>query len=128
MEVLTVKEVAQYLKASPSWVYGNAGELGASKIGGKLIFTKQGVDYAISRGQEVASNGNGKGQEAHKLTQNQKGRNGLGKRRAQEAEIWRGDESRHGLHYFLQSLSGLCDKENEQEGVRGKSGDLPEDM
>ena len=36
--ILSPEEVAQYLRKSLSWVYKNAGLLGARKLGGSLFF------------------------------------------------------------------------------------------
>ena len=38
IEILCVKDVAEYLKKSPSWVYKNFKLLGGAKIGGSVFF------------------------------------------------------------------------------------------
>ena len=47
-DILTVKEVAQYLRKSTSWVYRHQQELGASKLGGSLLFRKVRIDGRLS--------------------------------------------------------------------------------
>jgi len=60
MTVLDPKDVSKILGKSLNWVYSNAKELGASRIGGSLFFTKEGIEDAIQRGKAVAGNGNGR--------------------------------------------------------------------
>ena len=40
--IMTVEEVAEYLRKSPSWVYKNWRKLGGVKLGGSLMFSRQG--------------------------------------------------------------------------------------
>lgn len=44
-EILTVKEVAEYLGKSKSWVYKHQEKLGVRKLGGSLFFPKEGELY-----------------------------------------------------------------------------------
>ena len=46
-DVITVKDVARVIKKSPGWCYKNAAVLGASKIGGSLIFRLSAVIEAL---------------------------------------------------------------------------------
>ena len=53
--VLKPVEIADMLGKSKTWVYRNALELGASRIGGSWIFTQEGLENALQRGKEVES-------------------------------------------------------------------------
>jgi len=50
-DILTVAEVAEKFQKSPGWVYANAAKLGASKIGGSIIFPKSAVIAALENAQ-----------------------------------------------------------------------------
>ena len=47
MTLITAKKVAKTLQKSLNWVYDHALDLGAKRIGGSWIFTKEGLDHAI---------------------------------------------------------------------------------
>lgn len=51
-ELLTVQEVANYLKKSPSWVYRRLrdGELPAHKVGGTWRFSQRALERWIQNG------------------------------------------------------------------------------
>ena len=53
LEVLTSEEVASVLRRSRSWVLANAAALGASRIGGSWIFTKEGLNRALLRSRSM---------------------------------------------------------------------------
>ena len=55
LNFLTIKEVAEVMKVSTGWVRCHADKLGGSRIGSKLIFTQEGINHAVQRGQEVES-------------------------------------------------------------------------
>ena len=54
MTVISAKDIANRLKVSLGWVYAHAPELGASRIGGKWIFTEEGLINAYKTGRELA--------------------------------------------------------------------------
>ena len=56
LNTLTLKEVADMLKASTSWVRLHFVQLGGFKIGSKIFFTEEGISNAIQRLQELESN------------------------------------------------------------------------
>ena len=58
--VLKPADVAEYFGKSVKWVYRHSKELGASRIGGSIFFTWEGIEDAIQRGQDVARSRNGK--------------------------------------------------------------------
>ncbi|MBW2307529.1 MAG: helix-turn-helix domain-containing protein [Deltaproteobacteria bacterium] len=102
MIVLTPQEIARRLKKSVRWVYTHARELGAAKIGGSWIFTQEGLDDAIQRGQEMAWDAHASRQKASSLISNQKGCCRLGKREAKRIAVWREKAAqRHGLDDLL---------------------------
>lgn len=45
--VISLAEVVRRMGKSRAWVYRHADELGASRIGGALIFTEEGLAHAI---------------------------------------------------------------------------------
>jgi len=65
MTVISPEEVATILRKSLSWVYAHASQLGASRIGGSLIFTREGLDYAFEKGKNLASQGHGQRKKVH---------------------------------------------------------------
>jgi hypothetical protein len=63
IDILTVDEVAEKFKKSPGWVYANAQKLGASKIGGSIIFSRSALIEALENARlksKEANKGNGK--------------------------------------------------------------------
>lgn len=57
MTVISPTEVAIILKKSLSWVYAHASELGASRIGGSLIYTMEGIVHAFEEGKGLVNQG-----------------------------------------------------------------------
>ena len=57
--VISPVEVSNLLRKSIKWVYANAHQLGAAKIGGSIIFTREGLEYALACGKQVDRPGNG---------------------------------------------------------------------
>ena len=96
-KILSVKEVATYLKASTSWVYAYAPELGGAKIGGTWFFTEEGVDDALSKWQEMASTYHASGAEAYKTVRDEKGSSAVGKRKTKKTQNLRKLAAEHGL-------------------------------
>ena len=78
MQVITPKIIAEQLNKSTSWVYKNAANLGAAFIGGSWIFTQEGLENAIQRGQEMARELNASREEIHKVIPDQERSNKLG--------------------------------------------------
>ncbi|MDH4317123.1 MAG: hypothetical protein OEV64_01915 [Desulfobulbaceae bacterium] len=78
MQVITVQTIAKQLNKSTSWVYKNAANLGAAFIGGSWIFTQEGLENAIQRGQEMAREHNASRNEIHENFPDQKRGNELG--------------------------------------------------
>jgi hypothetical protein len=102
MDILTAKEISIRLKKSLKFVYANAHVLGGVKIGGSWIFTQEGFENALQRGISMASQSYIQRTTAHKPSQNKKGRNRLGKRKASGVEEERETlASRAGFTDFL---------------------------
>ena len=56
LNFLTIKEVAEMMKVSTSWVRLHFVQLGGFKIGSKIFFTEEDLRNAIQRRCELASN------------------------------------------------------------------------
>jgi len=65
MTVIFPQDIATKLGVSVSWVYGHSADLGASLIGGKLIFTQEGLEDAYEKGKELARARQGKRADIH---------------------------------------------------------------
>ena len=50
--LLTAQEVAERLQASRHWVYRHAGKLGGIKAGGKMRFTREGLERYLARNRK----------------------------------------------------------------------------
>jgi hypothetical protein len=105
-DILTVEEVAQYLRKSPSWVYKHWQALGGRKIGGSLIFPGKENLYErlFSEGQGVALRLHPEGNQTHKVLVQTKTRcekSGSRKERRNNqpsnADVIGDDPNRHGL-------------------------------
>lgn len=102
-EIMTVEEVAQYLRMSTSWVYKNWQELGGRKLGGSLFFPGKENLYerlfCKRQGMEVRLHP--QGDQVHRnLVQNQsqgKNRRGVKKKGAEQPRTGTGSPNRHGL-------------------------------
>ena len=102
MKVLSSEEVSIQLKKSLRWVYHNAGDLGAARIGGSWIFTEEGLENALQRGQEVARLRDAQRTEASRVVSIQKGRARMGGGETAGAEKERQElAKRHGFDSFL---------------------------
>ncbi len=108
-DILTIEEVAQYLRKSPSWVYKHWKILGGVKLGGSILFpSKEELQERLfGKGQGVSVRFHPPGDQAHgSLVQNKKrGKGGRGKKTGGSVEPANGrgggeigeDPSRHGL-------------------------------
>jgi hypothetical protein len=56
MTVITWQEIREHLRmtVSRAWVYAHWRDLGATKIGGKVIFTREGLNNALQGSGEMA--------------------------------------------------------------------------
>jgi len=98
MIILSPKEIAKKLKKSLRWVYSNAANLGAARIGGSWIFTEEGLIDGLQRGQEISRNSIPSGQKVHVFAGNKKGREKLGDRKKEGTETdLKEAAERHGL-------------------------------
>ena len=50
--LLTAQEVAERLQTSRHWVYRHAGKLGGIKAGGKMRFTREGLERYLARNRK----------------------------------------------------------------------------
>lgn len=50
--LLTAQEVAERLQTSRHWVYRHAGKLGGIKAGGKMRFTREGLERYFARNRK----------------------------------------------------------------------------
>ena len=92
--ILTPKDVAQFLGKSVSWVYRHSKELGGKKIGGCLFFPGKEQLYEHIFGQSQQSASNFKGQFYRKQSNMRKS---VKKRGDKESKIDFSDPDRHGL-------------------------------
>jgi hypothetical protein len=100
--ILSVDEVAKELEMSRSWVYRHAGELGASKIGGSWIFTKEGLRHALQRSRSLEGSSVYPGKKGLQRIQNQKRSQRLGSRdKKDELDTL----NRHGLADVFKPIS-----------------------
>lgn len=103
LDILTVEEVAQYFRKSPSWVYKNWKVLGGRKLGGSLLFPRKEDLYErlFDKGEGVEVRLHSEWDQAHgSLVQNKnRGKAGRGKKKGgiKESKAGRGDPNRHGL-------------------------------
>jgi len=101
--VMSVKEVAQFMQKSVSWVYKNADDLGGRKLGGSLIFpSKEDLyDYLFYQKKGLAVRVRDERRTVHQsLVQNKdRSQTGRGKktRGVEEPETGSRDANRHGL-------------------------------
>jgi len=102
-DILTVEEVAQYFRKSPSWVYKNWKVLGGRKLRGSLFFPRKENLYErlFDKGEGVEVRFHPDGDQAHgSLVQNKnRGKKGRGRKegRAKKSKASREDINRHGL-------------------------------
>jgi predicted DNA-binding transcriptional regulator AlpA len=102
-EILTAKEVATFLKKSPSWVYDNWEEIGGVKLGGSYLFPKKEKLYErlFSKRERVEIRLHNERTEIHgSMVQNQKGgERGRSQkaRRVKKSGSSDGAPNRHGL-------------------------------
>jgi hypothetical protein len=100
--VMSPQEVANSLRKSLRWVYKNAYFLGASKIGGSWIFTREGLHDAIQRGQRLESDTALWGPETtDKVVPIKKGSNRIRKRGQTPGKERRALAERAGFTHFL---------------------------
>jgi hypothetical protein len=75
LTIISIKKVIEILtpegERGPSerWVYNHAEDLGARKIGGRLIWTEQGVRNAIKGGEDLPRNSEEKRGPVHQKVQ-----------------------------------------------------------
>ena len=101
--VLKPKDIADMLGKSVTWVYRNARELGASRIGGSWIFTQEGLEYALQRGQKLESDAPLQGQASQDNAVRDKKRSPRIRGGSKEGGSEKREEAaaRHGLDDFL---------------------------
>jgi predicted DNA-binding transcriptional regulator AlpA len=101
--IMTVKETAQFMGMSVSWVYKNADALGGRKLGGSLFFpSKEDLyEYLFHQEQRLQVRVRPQGTTIHQsLVQNQDRRQTGGSKKARGVEKPRnssGGANRHGL-------------------------------
>jgi hypothetical protein len=105
-EIMTLEEVAQFIRKSKSWVYKNWRSLGGRKLGGSLIFPGKENLYerlfGKGQGMEVRLHP-AKKETCVSLFQNQvRGQTGIGHKKGgtEKSTTGGGDHNRHGLISF----------------------------
>ena len=102
-DILTLEEVALYLRKSTSWVYKNWQALGGRKLGGSLFFPRKEDLYErlFCKGKGVEVRLHPDGDQAHgSLVQNKnRGQTGRNKKKGGtgKTDTRDGDPNRHGL-------------------------------
>jgi len=102
MNILNVKDISKKLNKSLRWCYEHAQELGAARIGGSWIFTEEGLQDALQRGQELARSSSLSGKAAPNIKVYETRSHRMGIRKTEGIERERKEAAaRHGLDDLL---------------------------